>query len=134
MRQVVKRSLVTLFFFFCSLSLHSQKTRLSQELPHVKPGDSYPITLHISGIHYRGEYFGTGQTADVVYADTILNGKRVELRGNREVPFQVIPLGDHQARLVKDPHSMGDTPIFEVYDIVLPNQTVWRCTVTGLSE
>src|ERR1700733_13443641 len=114
--------------------MHGQKTRLGQALPHARPGEDYPIKVHISGIHYRGEYFGSGQTADVIYADTVINGKKVELRGNREIPFQFVPLGDHQARLVKDPHNMGDTPIFQVYDVVLPDKTLWRCTVTGTSE
>jgi hypothetical protein len=96
--------------------MHGQKTRWGQELPHAKTGDDYPIKVHISGIHYRGEYTGSGQTADVIYADAVMNGKKVELRGDREAPFQYykLPLGDYQARLLKDPHKMGDTPIFQV--------------------
>jgi hypothetical protein len=116
--------------------MHGQKTRLGQGLPHAKPGDDYPIKVHISGLHYRGEYIGSGQTADVIYADAVMNGKKVELQGDREVPFQYykLPLGDYQARLLKDPHKMGDTPIFQIYEVVLPDRTVWRCTVTGISE
>jgi hypothetical protein len=89
--------------------------------------------MHISGIHYRGEYIGSGQTKDVIYADVVVNGKKVELRGDREVPFQYfkLPLGDYQARLLKDPHNM---PLFQVWEIVLPDRTVWPFTVTGISE
>jgi hypothetical protein len=47
----------------------------------AKPGDNFPIKVHISGIHYREEYIGAGQTEDVIYADAVMNGKKVELRG-----------------------------------------------------
>jgi hypothetical protein len=132
----MRRVFVALAFCFCSLAMHGQKTRLGQGLPHAKPGDDYPIKVHISGLHYRGEYIGSGQTADVIYADAVMNGKKVELQGDREVPFQYykLPLGDYQARLLKDPHKMGDTPIFQIYEVVLPDRTVWRCTVTGILE
>jgi hypothetical protein len=121
--------------------MYGQKTRFGQELPHAKPGDNYPIKVHISGLHYRGEYvgsgqFGPGQTADVIYADAVMSGKKVELRGEQGIPTQHynLPLGDYQARLLKDPHKIGDTPIFQVYDVVLPDKTIWRCTVTGILE
>jgi hypothetical protein len=68
--------------------MYGQKTRLGQELPRAKPGEDYPIKVHISGVHYRGEYLGPGQMADVIYADAVMNGKKIELRGDREVPFQ----------------------------------------------
>ncbi|WP_158944861.1 hypothetical protein [Granulicella sp. S190] len=130
----MKKSFVVLAFCFCSLAMYGQKARLAQELPHAKSSEKFPITVHFSGVHYRGDSFAIGETADVIYADAVLNGKKVELRGNHEIPFQSVPLGDHQARLVKDPHNMGDSPIFQEYDVVLPDKTVWRCTVTGFSE
>jgi hypothetical protein len=116
--------------------MQGQKTRLGQELPRARPGVDYPIKMHISGIHYRGEYIGSGQTKDVIYADAVVNGKKVELRGDREVPFQYfkLPLGDYQARLLKDPHKLNDMPLFQVWEIVLPDRTVWPFTITGISE
>jgi hypothetical protein len=117
--------------------MYSQKTRFGQEMPHVKPGVDYPIKIHISGTHYRVEYVGSGQAENALYADAVMNGKKIELTGDREeVPFQNIrlPLGDYQARLLKDPHKMGDLPIFQVYEVALPDKTAWRCTVTGMSE
>jgi hypothetical protein len=116
--------------------MFGQKTRLGQELPHAKPGDTYPIKVHISGVHYRGEYLGSGQTADVVYADAVLDGKKVELRGDREVPFHyyTLPLGDYQARLLKDPHKTAETPIFQIYEVLFTDKTVSSFTVTGISE
>jgi hypothetical protein len=132
----VRRVFVTLFFCFCSLSIQGQKTRFGQELPHAKPGDNYPIKVHISGLHYRGEYVGSGQTADVIYADAVMNGKKVELRGEQGIPSQhyKLPLGDYQARLLKDSQKVNDPPLFQVYELVLPDKTVWRCNVTGISE
>ena len=116
--------------------MYGQKERLGQGLPHAKPGDDYPIKAHISAIRYRAEPIGSGEAAGVVYVDAVLNGKKLELRGDREAPFQYykLALGDCQARLVKDPHKMGNTPIFQVYDVVLPDKTVGRFTVTGISE
>jgi hypothetical protein len=116
--------------------MYGQKTRFGQELPHVKPGVDYPINVHISGIHYRKEYFGSGQTEDIVYVNAVMNGKKVELRGNRDFPFQYYKLspGDYQARLLKDPRKMGDTPIFQIYELLLPDRTVGKFTVTGISE
>jgi hypothetical protein len=116
--------------------MHGQKTRAGQTLPHVKTGDTYPVKMHISGIRYRNKSTGPGENAELVYMDAVINGKKLELRGDRDAPFQYykLALGDCQARLVKDPHEMGDTPIFQVYDVVLPDSTVGRFTVTGISE
>ena len=50
----------------------------------------------------------------------------MELRGDREVPFQYYQLlpGDYQARLLNDSHKMGNTPLFQVYEVVFPDKTV----------
>jgi len=116
--------------------MHGQKIRFGKGLPHAKPGDDYPIKVHISGLHYRKEYLGGEWTGYAIYADAVMNGKKFELEGDPKVPYQYykLPLGDFQARLLKDPHKMGDTPIFQEYEVILPDSTVWRCTVTGISE
>jgi hypothetical protein len=109
---------------------------LGQELPHAKPGVDYPIKVHVSGLRYREEYLSSGQTADVIYVDVVMDGKKVELRGDREVPFQYYQLlpGDYQARLLKDPHKVGNTPLFQIYEVVFPDKTVGSFTVSGISE
>jgi hypothetical protein len=116
--------------------MHGQKERLGQGLLHAKPADNYPVKMHISALRYRGEPIGSGDAAEVVYVDAVIDGKKLELRGDREVPFQYykLSLGDCQARLLKDPHKMGGTPIFQVYEVVLQDKTIGRFTVTGISE
>ena len=124
--------------------MHGQKTRLGQELPNAKPGDAYPIKVHILGLHYRKEFIGSGQTAEVIYADAVMKGKKIELRGYQEADFQYphghplkfykLPLRDYQARLLKDSPKVDDAPLFQVYELLLPDKTVWSCTVTGISE
>jgi hypothetical protein len=123
--------------------MHGQKTRFGKELPHAKPGVDYPIKVHISGKHYRKEYFGS-VGYDVIYADAVMNGKKVELKGDQgaglsfpdgnPLKYYKLPLGDYQARLLKDSSKVDEPPLFQVYELVLPDKTVWRCTVTGISE
>jgi hypothetical protein len=112
--------------------MHGQKTRLSQEPQHAQPGDVYPIKVHISGLHYRVE-----DVAWVIYADAVVNGKKIELNGGQYshfTTFYKLPLGDYQARVLKDSHKIDGTPMFQQYELVLPDKTVWRCAVTGISE
>ena len=120
--------------------MHGQKTRLGQGLPLARPGVDYPIKVHVSGVHYREEYLEgyirTAHTEQVVYADAVINGKNVELRGDMNASYEYykLPLGDLQARLTKDPHKIDGTPIFQEYEVILPNKTLWRCIITGISE
>ena len=133
----MRRFFVALLLCLCSLAMYGQKTRFGQEAPYAKPGVDYPIKVHISGLHYRGEYKGSGLNEAVIYADTVMDGKKLELRGDSEqLPFQAYNLspGDYQARLLKDPHKVSDTPMFQEYEVVLPNKKVWRCTVSGVYE
>jgi len=132
----VRRVFVALALCFCSLAMHGQKVRYGQEMPHAKPGDSYPIKVHISGIHYRDEYVGSGQTDSIVYADAVMNGEKVEFRGEPGIPFQYLklPLGDYQVRLLKNPNKTNDMSLFQIYELLLPDRTVLRCTLTGISE
>ena len=129
----------------CSVALVSaQKTRFGQGPPKAKDGVDYPIKIHISGIHLRkdcslGETSGTGYTTcdDMIYADAQLAGQKIELRG-----FQIwnpghailLVAADYQARLVKAPHPAGPNPIGTEYELLMPDRTIWRSTVTGFSE
>ena len=130
----MKRFFVALAFCFCSLAMHGQKTRWGQDLPLAQKGVDYPIKVHLSGIHYRTEYDGTG-FGQIIYADTVINGNKVELAGIAGVASKSYKLflGDYQARSLKDSQT-GHTPLFQAYELVLPDKTVWRCTVVGISE
>jgi hypothetical protein len=115
--------------------MQGQKTRWGQDLPLVKTGVNYPIKMHLSGVHYRSVYDGTGFNG-VIYADTVINGNKVELEGMSGVSSKSysLVLGDYQARLLKDSHQVGHTPLFQMYELVLPDRTVWRGTVVGIFE
>ena len=108
-------------------SLHGQQTRLGQKPPKAAPGTDYPIKVHISGIHIRTQYRSLD---DLLYADATLNGKKVELVGD-DVP---ITPGDYVARFVKKSHGDDLQLLGQKYEILFPDNTYWRCTVTGFSE
>jgi hypothetical protein len=131
----------------CSLAMFGQKTRFGQA-PRAKQGVDYPLKVHISGIHIRTYYespswlgpnfLAQERNEDVAYADAVLDGKKIELFGAWTwIPgsFQ-IPLspGDFQARLLKDSSKTSVSSIGQEYELLLPNQIVWRCAVTGVSE
>jgi hypothetical protein len=129
----------------CSAALVStQKTRFGQGPPKAKDGVDYPITIHVSGIHLRKDCTLTGKGAtgyttcdDVIYADAELAGKKIELLGSQIwYPGHAIPLvaADYQARLLKAPQPVGPNPIGTEYELLMPDRTIWRSTVTGFSE
>ena len=131
----MRRFFVALTICFVGLTAHGQKTRLGQEPQHAKPGVIYPIKVHVSGIHYVTSYGGEGGPIDVPYVDAIMDGKKVELQLKVSFePHNLPTFGDHQARLLKDPHKTNNTPLFREYELLLSDNTVWPCTVTGISE
>ena len=70
-----------------------------------------------------------------VYVDAVVNGKKVELYGGvdkRQVAL-IVP-GDYRAMLSKNTAPGGSGALFQDYDVLLPNRSVWSCEVTGLSE
>jgi len=74
---------------------------------------------------------------DVVYADAIMGGKKIELIGDKDVmPYQSVglSLGDYQARLLKSSSDADFTKIGQKYDLAFPDSTIWQCTVSGISE
>lgn len=130
----MRKSFIALALCLCSLSMHGQKVRFGQGLPFAKPGTDYPIKVHISGLQYRAEYVGNGDSLSILYATAIIAGKKVELRGTQVPSEYKFLLGDIQARLLKDPQKTGDTMLFQEYEAVLSDKHVWQFTVTGISE
>ena len=144
----MKKSVVAFFLLVCLVPLvFGQKTRFGQA-PRAKSGVDYPIKVHISGIHIRTYYkspgwigpnfLATERNEDVAYADAVMDGRKIELLGAWTwIPgtFQTpLSTGDFQARLVKDSPKMSAPPIYREYEILLPDNIVWRCAVTGFSE
>jgi hypothetical protein len=135
----MRKYAVVLFLLLCSIvPAHGQKTRWAQDqVFKAKNNVDYPIKIHISGLRLHELCFGEGQCKDLVYADAIMDGKKIELTGDQELfslfEVRLFP-GDYQARLIKNAHYMEGTPINQVYELLLPDRYIWRCTVTGISE
>ena len=122
----------------------SQKSRYGQEPPKAKAGVDYPIKIHLSGVHLRtyckasGAQAGYAECEDACYADALLNGSKIELMGycnwTKVKAPDLIGLGDYHARLIKGLPKSGIGPIGEQYELILADRTIWRTTVTGISE
>lgn len=137
----MKKIVAALFLTICFLPLlFGQKTRPGQ-LPTVKPGADYSLTVHISGVHIRTNCAAARLTNDPckqIYADAVIDGRKIELMGVAvSYPtykrFNVLP-GDYKARIVKDPHTGDASGLDREYELVLAGEVVWHCTVTGISE
>jgi hypothetical protein len=125
------------------MAAFGQKWRVGQSPLHSKPGVDYPIKVHISEIHLRNPYVGMRQTDELVYADATLDGKKVELCGVLEpIPgHHTAPPrpADYKARLLREPRKHGaynatDPEIDRIYELVMPDGTLWTASVTGISE
>jgi len=73
-----------------------------------------------------------------LYADAVINGQKIELKGvlksfHHDHQIRMLP-GDYLAHLQRNAHQTGDTKLFQRYDILMPDKTVWQTTVTGISE
>jgi hypothetical protein len=139
----MRKYIVLLSLLLCSIApIYGQKTRWGEEPPYAKKGVDYPIKVHISGAHLRqfctpqwGERY-VSSCDDVLYADVILNGKKLELRGDwaySNYQLRLLP-GDYDARLLKANHQTDDFPINDIYEVLMPDKRVFRGTVTGISE
>ncbi len=132
------RKSVVYLLVFCSLPfLYGQKTRIGQPPPTAKKGVDYPIAIHVSGIHVRTPCKGEN-CSDVVYADATVDGKKIELMGDwiwypGYYQLALFP-GDYRGRLLKQSLKKNAGPIFQQYELLLSENTVWHCTVTGVYE
>jgi hypothetical protein len=123
----------------CLAPLHAQKTRFGQEPPRARPGVDYPIAVHISGIRVRSECTAGGERFgycfNAVYADAAFNRNKVELMvwTPGTMLADLVP-GDYKVRFLKAGHKVVTTMLNQEYELLMPDNTVWRCTVTGLYE
>jgi len=122
----------------CFVSLHAQKTRFGQELPYAKPGVSYPLTVHVYGVHVRADCeIRTGYCINVLYADITANGRKLELRGTTNIPEKpykgmgLLSFGDFRARVLKNASGVD---LGDEYELVVADNRVLQCVVSGMVE
>jgi hypothetical protein len=132
MRPVV----AALFLVVCTTSLiYGQKTRFGEATVPPNPAD-YTLKVHIAAAHLKTEC-ANGFCSNVLYADATLNGKKLELSGVAVMVKKTLMLiapGDYPAKLVKDVHNTDGTLFDQEYDLLLPDNIVWQCYTTGISE
>lgn len=132
----MKRLSLGLALLLCSVSLYAQKTRFGQELPNAKPGVDYPLTIHVYGLHVQSDC-STGYCSDVLEADVTSNGRKLELQcasGLSEKSYhrpEALSFGDFRARLLK---PASGTELGDGYEILLPQNKVLGCTLSGMYE
>jgi len=96
----------------------------------------FTIKAHISGTRLTTEC-GSGVCRSILYADSVLNGKKIELSGISVIVSKTVMLivpGDYQLKLIKDIHNSDSTLFNQEYDLLLPDNIVWRCYTTRISE
>jgi hypothetical protein len=78
-----------------------------------------------------------------LFADAVLNGKKVKLAGNMpsphsihaiRYPFSILGPGDYQIQLKQDESEMDGSVIRQGYELLLPNGDTWKCSISGISE
>lgn len=145
-----KPAVALLLFIFLLPLLHGQKTRFGQSLSKAKPGVAYPLALHFSAMSIHTEcevetlihprYLGSDDCEDVMYADAVVNGKKIELKSNsdqyREFSYDKKPplLGDYQARITTKNPGPDVNSIGLKYEVLLHDGTVLSLSVTGVFE
>ena len=134
------RSLVAVaVLLICLSSSFAQKGRSGPA--GAKPNSSeYSLKIHISATRIRNECSQPGSSVTCnleMYADALQNGKKLELFGKpitfRRNSLLLVP-GDYPARLTKDLHNSDNSAVYQEYDLLLPDNTVWHSATTGISE
>ena len=119
----MRKFVAVLFLLLCST--------LGQAKDKPNPAD-YSIKMHISASHF--EIFSGGSS---IHADTILNGKKIELIGAavfyKRIVMLLIP-GDYPAKLTIDGQNPDTAWFGQEYDLLLPDGTFWHCYNAGISE
>jgi hypothetical protein len=135
----MKKALVALLLLACFPLVHAQ-IEPGWAPPKAKPGVDYPVKVHITGIRVRL----ARDREPELRADASLNQQKVELTGNiaygpryfydpRNAQDRLMP-GDYTARLLKSAHKGAPGLLYDEYELRLPDQTIWRCWVSGIFE
>jgi hypothetical protein len=138
----MKKSLALLMMVMSvAPTAYGQKMRFGPGPPEAKVGVDYPIRVHVTAIHIRSHCSELKEPAscrDVIYAESMIDGKKLELMGGRTwlptfYAFPVMP-GDYKARMTKDSPTASFAPLDREYELVMPGGKIWRCSVSGTSE
>jgi len=124
----MKKIVAVLFLLLCTTSLQAK------DKPN--PAD-YPVKMHISSTHFRNIFAQTPAECDLLVADVIVNGIKLELAGPAlviEKRFSLIRPGDYLAKLTKEVHNQDGSAFVQDYEILLPDGTIWKCYTFGISE
>lgn len=97
---------------------------------YAEPGAAYPISVHVYGLHLRGNW----EWGPSLLTDVVSNGRKLELGCPSAIPKKEgipLSLGDFRARILKGTSGLefGD-----LYELLLPDNRVMRCSVSGLME
>jgi hypothetical protein len=132
-------------FLLCVSSLiYGQKHRMGQVPKQASPSE-FPLQVHISASHIRrvcsgfdsGVAPGVACTADGLYVDAVINGKKIELWGDSKIGKQkssVLAPGDYKAQLTGDEHNADRTAVSQDYVVLLSDGTTWQCHLSGITE
>jgi len=120
-----------------------QKTRLGKAPAKPDPAQ-FTVHVHISGSHIRYSCSGDNSNvtdkvkcANSLYADAVLDGKKVELWGQPtigKIRAAVLAPGDYLAQVADEAHNADSTVISANYRLLLPDGTVWGCALSGITE
>jgi len=136
----MKHPFAILVFCFCVIAMPGQDPQFRQLSPKAKPGVDYPSRVHISASQIRQHcttFLHDVSCEELLYADAIVDGRKLELAGHKIDVLSKVGLlvpGEYRARLTKDEHNPDSTIIYQEYELVLPDKTLWHCTVTRISE
>ena len=101
-------------------------------------GEALPVTLHLTASHL--ENICTTSCDSYLVVDFHHNGQKVSVVGEfyKRSAFHIgnydIPLGDHQARIVKAASATAPLALSQEVDIVLPDASLWKGHVLAIAE
>jgi hypothetical protein len=134
----MKTLLVCCTVLFGSTFLHAQKTRPGQEpSTYATPGVTYPVSLHVYGLHLKGYCNLNHHCAGDLLADVTSNGRKLELWCQSAIPKRramTLSLGDFQARILG---GASGSDFGDGYELLLPDKPknrVIQCSVSGMME
>ena len=136
MRKVVV--MLCLLAGFAALG-QGQKTRFGQAQEKADPA-KFTVHVHIAGSRMRPEcavQSGTSVCEDELYADAVIDGKKVELWGKAsigKVHSAVLAPGDYQAQVTDEAHNSDSSVVSRNYILLLSDGSTWHCSLSGIAE